>query len=154
MSFRFASQVRELPLISSLFKTDRPEGADLRVTYIFKIRLQGRLPNSIVSYATTETPLCVGKARDAFYEREHSLVLTRDPFALFVLTKPLPIPPLQTVSPLTSRTRREKAQSSSRTSRSTQLRRNTAACSRLERRAMNDSRSCMIKNGCTSRGLS
>ncbi|GAA5923242.1 START domain-containing protein [Sporobolomyces koalae] len=46
----------------------KPEGSDLRVTYIFKIRLAGKLPNSIVSYATTETPLCTGRARDAFYK--------------------------------------------------------------------------------------
>lgn len=46
----------------------KPEGPDLRVTYIFKIRLAGRLPNSIVSYATTETPLCTGRARDVFYQ--------------------------------------------------------------------------------------
>ncbi|GAA5888739.1 hypothetical protein JCM16303_005113 [Sporobolomyces ruberrimus] len=69
----------------------KPEGADLRVTYIFKIRLQGRLPNSIVSYATTETPLCVGKARDAFYEhgfapyvknttRESSIIFQNESF--------------------------------------------------------------------------
>ncbi|GAA6063758.1 hypothetical protein JCM10212_002710 [Sporobolomyces blumeae] len=46
----------------------KPEGPDLRVTYIFKIRLAGKLPNSIVSWATTETPLCTGRARDAFYK--------------------------------------------------------------------------------------
>jgi len=50
----------------------KPEGSDLRVTYIFKIRLAGRLPNSVVSYATTETPLCTGRARDAFYEHGHA----------------------------------------------------------------------------------
>ncbi|GAA5889958.1 hypothetical protein JCM5296_003662 [Sporobolomyces johnsonii] len=49
-----------------------PEGPNLRVTYIFKISLGGSIPNSIVSMAASETPLCTGRARDAYYEHGHA----------------------------------------------------------------------------------
>ncbi|GAA5918783.1 hypothetical protein JCM1841_002733 [Sporobolomyces salmonicolor] len=49
-----------------------PEGPNLRVTYIFKISLGGSIPNSIVSMAASETPLCTGRARDAYYDHGHA----------------------------------------------------------------------------------
>lgn len=50
----------------------KPEGPNTRITYIFQIALNGSIPNAIVSLATTETPLCTGRARDLFYERGHA----------------------------------------------------------------------------------
>jgi len=84
------------------------------VTYIFKIRLAGRLPNSVVSYATTETPLCTGRARDAFYEREFSL-----PSLSFIVQVADSFSRLQMVTHLMSRTLLETLPSSSRTNTST-----------------------------------
>lgn len=50
----------------------KPEGPNTRITYIFQIALNGSIPNAVVALATTETPLCTGRARDLFYERGHA----------------------------------------------------------------------------------
>ncbi|BGP44769.1 hypothetical protein JCM10450v2_000583 [Rhodotorula kratochvilovae] len=50
----------------------RPEGNNVRVTYIFQIALGGMIPSAIVSMATTATPLCTGRARDVYYQYGHA----------------------------------------------------------------------------------
>lgn len=49
---------------------DRPEGKDLRVTYIVKIALNGSIPIAMVNMVALETPMCVGRARDVYYKGE------------------------------------------------------------------------------------
>ncbi|GAA5980682.1 hypothetical protein JCM10908_001733 [Rhodotorula pacifica] len=56
----------------------KPEGNNTRITYIFQIALNGSIPNAVVSMATTETPLCTGRARDLYYERGHAPYVRHD----------------------------------------------------------------------------
>ncbi|CDR39269.1 RHTO0S04e03422g1_1 [Rhodotorula toruloides] len=56
-----------------------PQGEDLKVTYIFRIGLGGMIPNALVSMATTETPLCTGRARDTFYEYGYAPYIRHTP---------------------------------------------------------------------------
>ncbi|GAA6047150.1 hypothetical protein JCM3770_006924 [Rhodotorula araucariae] len=49
-----------------------PEGENLKVTYIVKIALNGSIPLPMVTMVATETPLCTGRARDAFYQYGHA----------------------------------------------------------------------------------
>lgn len=50
----------------------RPEGTGIRITYILSISLGGMIPSAVVSMATTESPMCTGRARDAYYKRASS----------------------------------------------------------------------------------
>ncbi|GJN91579.1 hypothetical protein Rhopal_004602-T1 [Rhodotorula paludigena] len=74
----------------------RPEGKDLRVTYIFQIQLGGMIPSAIVSMATTETPLCTGRARDVYYEHGHAPFVRHD-----TSYEPTTIFQLETIDPST-----------------------------------------------------
>ena len=50
----------------------KPEGENLRVTYIVKIALNGSIPIAMVNMVALETPMCVGRARDVFYQVGHA----------------------------------------------------------------------------------
>lgn len=65
----------------------KPEGAHTRVSYIFQVDLRGSIPSSIVGLVATETPLCIARARDLFFERGFSPFVrhdtSRDPAIIF-----------------------------------------------------------------------
>ncbi|GAA5908739.1 hypothetical protein JCM8208_006774 [Rhodotorula glutinis] len=50
----------------------KPEGDNLKITYIVKIALNGSMPMPMVTMVATETPLCTGRARDVFREYGHA----------------------------------------------------------------------------------
>lgn len=64
-----------LGLSGFLFK---PEGPNTRVVYIFQIDLRGSIPSQVVSMVAAETPLCIGRARDLFYERGYAPYVRHD----------------------------------------------------------------------------
>ncbi|GAA5834446.1 hypothetical protein JCM9279_004318 [Rhodotorula babjevae] len=43
-------------------------GSDTKVTYVVKVALNGSMPSAIVNKVATETPMCVGTARDTFHK--------------------------------------------------------------------------------------
>lgn len=47
------------------------EGNNTKLEYVVKIHLNGSLPTSVVSMVATETPMCVGRVRDVFYQTGH-----------------------------------------------------------------------------------
>ncbi|GAA5972325.1 hypothetical protein JCM11641_002409 [Rhodosporidiobolus odoratus] len=57
----------------------RQEGNDTRVVYILDVLLNGRIPNKIVSMASSESPLCAGRARDVYYQHGHAPYVQRSP---------------------------------------------------------------------------
>ncbi|GAA5926321.1 hypothetical protein JCM3775_000985 [Rhodotorula graminis] len=57
----------------------RPEGSGIRITYILSISLGGMIPSAVVSMATTESPMCTGRARDAYYKYGHAPYVHHDP---------------------------------------------------------------------------
>ncbi|KAL8283747.1 hypothetical protein RQP46_005542 [Phenoliferia psychrophenolica] len=49
-----------------------PQGADLKVTYIVKISLNGSMPFAMVNMVATETPLCTGRAKAVYDTLGHA----------------------------------------------------------------------------------
>ncbi|KAJ1028543.1 hypothetical protein NDA16_001709 [Ustilago loliicola] len=47
------------------------QGNDTKLEYVVKIHLNGSLPTSVVSMVATETPMCVGRVRDVYYQTGH-----------------------------------------------------------------------------------
>lgn len=47
------------------------QGNDTKLEYVVKIHLNGSLPTSVVSMVATETPMCVGRVRDVYYQFGH-----------------------------------------------------------------------------------
>lgn len=50
----------------------KPEGSDLRVTYLAKVSLNGSLPGALVSKLAQEMPSCVGRVREVFESVGHA----------------------------------------------------------------------------------
>lgn len=63
------------------------------MTYVVKVALNGSMPSAIVNKVATETPMCVGTARDTFYKRESAFLLPLGPrrptFSLTLSPSPL-----------------------------------------------------------------
>ncbi|CEH13999.1 STEROIDOGENIC ACUTE REGULATORY PROTEIN (STAR) [Ceraceosorus bombacis] len=44
------------------------DGDNVKLSYIVKVHLNGNIPTSVVSMLAQETPMCVGRVRDVFYQ--------------------------------------------------------------------------------------
>jgi len=44
------------------------EGENTKLSYIVKVHLNGSIPTSVVQMLAVETPMCVGRVRDVFYQ--------------------------------------------------------------------------------------
>ncbi|GAA6018253.1 hypothetical protein JCM11491_005123 [Sporobolomyces phaffii] len=57
----------------------KPEGDNLKVTYIVNIALNGSMPYAMVSMVATETPLCCARSRDVYYEHGYAPFVRLNP---------------------------------------------------------------------------